>query len=207
MQSKKYFDEVAKEWDKMRESFFSETVREKALYLADVKKGKTAADIGAGTGFITEGLIKKGLKVIAVDQSEKMLKEMRKKFIGFKDIYYSVGDAKKLPILEEKIDYIFANMYLHHADSPLEAIKEMVRILKPKGKLIITDLNKHNFEFLRTEHNDQWLGFKQEDIKKWFLKAKLKNVFIDFVDYCCAKSSCDDEGAKISIFVAFGEKK
>ena len=44
------------------------------------QKGKIAADIGAGTGFITEGLIRKGLKVIAVDQSEMILAEMKKKF-------------------------------------------------------------------------------------------------------------------------------
>jgi len=42
------------------------------------ERGKTAADIGAGTGFITEGLIHNGLKVIAVDHSEAMLEEMRK---------------------------------------------------------------------------------------------------------------------------------
>ena len=79
MNSRKYFDEVAHQWDNMQQSFFSEDVREKAFSVAGVKKGKIAADIGAGSGFITEGLIGKGLKVIAVDQSEAMLAEMRNK--------------------------------------------------------------------------------------------------------------------------------
>lgn len=50
----------------MRETFFSEAVREKSISIAGVQPGKLAADIGAGTDFITEGLIQKGLRVIAV---------------------------------------------------------------------------------------------------------------------------------------------
>lgn len=55
--SKNYFDNVAGNWDKMQNSFFSEKVRDSAIALACLKQGKVAADIGAGTGFITEALI------------------------------------------------------------------------------------------------------------------------------------------------------
>lgn len=62
MSYKDYFDEVAPQCNKLRETFFSGALREKAIFAADVQPGKIAADIGAGTGFITEGLIKKGLR-------------------------------------------------------------------------------------------------------------------------------------------------
>jgi len=133
----------------MREGFFSEAVKNKAFSTAGVQKGKIAADIGAGTGFITEGLIRNGLKVIAVDQSEAMLAEMRIKFARVEGIDYRLGEAEKLPIPDKAVDYTFANMYLHHVELPLKAIKEMVRILKPGGKLVITDMDEHTFEFLR----------------------------------------------------------
>ncbi len=179
MSSKQYFDEVASQWDVMRQSFFSEAVREKAISAAKAKAGKAAADIGAGTGFITEGLVQKGLKVIAVDQSEEMLKEMKNKFRGVSTIDYRVGTAEKLPIDDNAVDYAFANMFLHHVDNPLVAIKEMRRVLKPGGKLVITDMDEHQFEFLRTEQHDRWLGFKREDVKRWFLEAELKDVVVD----------------------------
>ena len=54
MNSKKYFEQVAQQWDAMRQSFFSENVREVAYATANVQAGKVAADIGAGTGFITQ---------------------------------------------------------------------------------------------------------------------------------------------------------
>lgn len=207
MSSKKYFDRVAHQWDKMQESFFSEAVRNKAFSIASVQEGKIAADIGAGTGFITGGLVEKGLRVIAVDKSEAMLAEMRKKFAGVEGIDYRHGEAEKLPIPDGAVDYAFANMYLHHVEFPLMAIKEMVRILKPGGKLVITDMDEHTFEFLKEEQHDRWMGFKREDIEQWFEEAGLKNVIVDCTDEsCCAQSSCGEEVARVSIFVASGKK-
>jgi ubiquinone/menaquinone biosynthesis C-methylase UbiE len=60
MSSKQYFEQVATQWDKMRQNFFSENVREVALAVANIQAGAVAADLGAGTGFISEGLVKKG---------------------------------------------------------------------------------------------------------------------------------------------------
>lgn len=207
MSSENYFDNVAKEWDRMRESFFSEAVRNKAFSTADVQEGRVASDLGAGSGFITEGLLRKGLKVIAVDQSKAMISVMKEKFSDAEGIDFRVGDSKRLPIADEAVDYTFANMYLHHVESPLDAIKEMARILRPAGKLVITDLDEHAFEFLRVEHHDRWMGFKREDIKKWLTEAGLKNVYVDCVgENCCAQSSCGSASASVSIFVASGEK-
>ncbi|MGH7463173.1 MAG: class I SAM-dependent methyltransferase, partial [Longimicrobiales bacterium] len=101
----------------------------------------------------------------------------------------------------------FANMYLHHVESPSGAIREMARILKPSGKLVITDLDEHTFEFLRTEHHDRWMGFKREDVERWFVEAGLQGVEVEGVDDVCrAESCCGDQFANISIFVACGRK-
>lgn len=207
MSSEEYFEKVADQWDQMRRSFFSDKVREVALASASVQPGELAADIGAGTGFITEGLIQKGLKVIAVDQSKAMLEEMKKKFERFDTIEYRIGQFNNLPIQDESVDYIFANMYLHHVDLPLVAIEEMVRVLKTGGKVVITDMDEHKLESLRKEQHDRWLGFKREDIKQWFKEAGLKNVKVDCVgEDCCADSDEGSEKASVSLFVAYGEK-
>jgi len=207
MSSKNYFEKVANQWDQMRKSFFSNRVLEAALASANVQPGKLAADIGAGTGFITEGLIQNGLKVIAVDQSKAMLEEMKKKFALFDTVEYRIGQFNNLPIQDETVDYIFANMYLHHVDLPQVAIEEMVRTLKPGGKVVVTDMDEHEFEFLRKEQHDRWPGFKREDIERWFKEAGLKNVKVDCVgEDCCADSDEGREKASVSIFVACGEK-
>jgi len=207
MSSKQYFEQVANQWDQMRQNFFSEKVREMAYVAANVQAGKLAADIGAGTGFIVEGLVQKGLRVIAIDQSEAMIEEMKRKYKALDVVDCRIGESENLPIENGTVDYVFSNMYLHHVESPPRAIEEIVRVLKKGGKIVITDLDEHEYEFLRTEQHDRWMGFKREDIKRWFIEAGLSNVKIDCVgENCCADSSCGSEIARISIFIASGEK-
>jgi ubiquinone/menaquinone biosynthesis C-methylase UbiE len=160
MNSRAYFDHVATNWEQMRSDCFSETVREKAFKVAVVLPGRIATALGAGSGFITEGLIQRGVRVIAVDQSSAMLAEMKKRLGALAEVAYCVGDAEAVPIRECSVDYVFANMYLHHVENPLVAEREAVRILRPAGKLVITDLDEHDFKFLREEQHDRWLGFK-----------------------------------------------
>jgi ubiquinone/menaquinone biosynthesis C-methylase UbiE len=207
MESKGYFDEVASRWDEMRQAFFSDGVREKAYAAAELEEGMEAADLGAGTGFITEGLLRYRLKrIIAVDQSESMLAEIERKF-DRPEVECRQGTADHLPLADEAIDRAFANMYLHHVPNPAAAIKEMARILRPGGCLVITDLDEHTYEFLRTEQYDIWLGFKREDITRWLQEAGLKNVVVDCVgENCCSPSNCGCAEAQVSIFIARGDK-
>ena len=107
MSSKDYFEKVAGKWDQMREGYFTEKVRKVAVAKANIQAGTWAADIGAGTGFITEELIRNGLRVIAVDQSEAMLEVMKKKFGRLSTVEYRLGEFNNLPIQNETVDYIF----------------------------------------------------------------------------------------------------
>jgi len=207
MNGKRYFDTVANHWDAMQEGFFSKYIREKAFDIAHLEKGKLAADIGAGTGYITEGLIERGLRMIAIDQSETMLDVLKTKLPFPHRIDCRVGKAENLPVEDNLVDFVFANMYLHHVEDPFMAIKEMVRILKPGGNLVITDMDEHDFSFLMIEHRDRRMGFKREDIERWLKEAGLEEVKLDCVgENCCAKSDDGSLSASISVFVAFGKK-
>jgi ubiquinone/menaquinone biosynthesis C-methylase UbiE len=104
MGSKVYFDTVAGEWGEMRNAFFSEIIREKAFGAANLEAGKLATGIGAGAGFISRALAARGVKVIAVDQSEAMLLELRKKYSQPGEIDCRPGDAEQLPIENASVD-------------------------------------------------------------------------------------------------------
>ncbi len=91
------------------------------------------------------------------------------------------------------VDYVFANMCLHK--------KGMGRILKPRGKLVIKDLD---------EHHDRWMGFKREDIRKWFKEMGIKEIGVGCAgENCCAQSCGGGEYASVSIFIfiALGQKR
>jgi ubiquinone/menaquinone biosynthesis C-methylase UbiE len=207
MSSRKFFDQVAGQWDTMRTNFYSERVREKAFEVAGVRPGQLAADVGAGTGFITEGLLRMNVRVIAIDRSEAMLAAMKEKFHGSGEIDYYCGEAGRLPLPDERVEHVFANMYLHHVESPAAAIEEMASLLKPQGKLIVTDVFEHEFEFLKREHHDRWLGFRKEDLREWLRLAGLKNISVSSInEECRVRSNDGTEQAVMDIFVAAGEK-
>ncbi len=206
MSSQDYFDDVAENWDAMRESFFPDEVRDVALATAGVRAGEVAGDVGAGSGFITQALLRAGASVIAVDPSEAMLEVMKQKF-GSQAAAYRQGSAEALPIPDGALDHVFANMALHHVEHPEQAIHEMARTLKPGGKLVITDLDEHHFTFLAEEHHDRWMGFKRGDVQHWFEQAGLKQVSVKGIgSECCADSSCGTQRAEVSIFIALGIK-
>jgi ubiquinone/menaquinone biosynthesis C-methylase UbiE len=204
--SKEYFDNIGATWDRMREGFFSERVRERAFRIAEIEPGHAALDLGAGTGFITSGLLDRGLRVVAVDQSPAMLEALRAKFPDADSLDCRRGDAEHVPVDDVSVDYCFANMCLHHVERPPRAINEMVRILKPGGKVVVTDLDSHDHDFLRTEHRDRWMGFDRDEIRRWFREAGLDGVSVEGIDEECCTTERDGTPASISIFLALGTK-
>jgi ubiquinone/menaquinone biosynthesis C-methylase UbiE len=191
----------------MRQTYFSERVRDLALSEARVQRGKLAADVGAGTGFITTGLIAHGLKVLAIDESLPMLQVLKNKTPGVADLCLCIGSAERLPVRKCAVDYVFANMCLHHVSHPAAAIAEMTRILNKEATLIITDLDAHTFEFLTEERTDRWMGFKKSDIRVWFAQAGLKDIRVsDTGQRAHVPSDSTDACADIGIFMARGKK-
>jgi len=203
--TREYFESVADKWDEMRRSFFGEGVRNAAIAAADINSSSVVADVGVGTGFIAERALAAGAHVIGVDSSERMLAQAQKRFADQR-FETRVGDVESLPLRTAEVDVVFANMVLHHAPDPHLAIREMSRVLKPGGKLVITDADTHTHEWLRTEQHDRWLGFERTDIARWFRDAGLVNVTVaDTSELCCPTSECGTKAA-ITIFLAKGIK-
>lgn len=202
MASSEYFATVAEHWDELRAGFFPESVRVKALAAAGVQAGRTAADLGAGTGFVTQALLDAGLTVFAVDQSPAMLAELRARFPAAdqeRRLHALEGAAERLPLPDASVDCAFANMLLHHANDPARAIAEMARILKPGGRLVITDLDQHDRRELLDEQHDRWPGFARGDVARWLEAAGLDAVAVDACgERCCADTGCADSACSVS---------
>lgn len=212
MGCKGYFDAVAGNWDTLRAGFFSEAVREAACARAPLAPGQTVADVGAGTGFVTEALVAHGVTVMALDANAAMLDVLRAKPFaaggpGLPPVDCRVCEGSALPLPDGAVDHAFANMYLHHVDAPGAALREMTRIVRPGGKVVLTDLDQHDNTFLLQEHHDRWPGFRRGDVARWLREAGLRDVRVeDAGGTCCATSACGCGSASISIFVASGTR-
>ena len=205
-QSKTYFAEVAQDWDGIRSGFFTEAMRDAAIARAALPENALVADVGTGTGFVLRGLLAQAGELTGFDHSPEMLAVARSNFAGLLNVRFQLAEGQHLPAEDNYFDAVFANMYLHHAPDPQAAISEMARILKPGGKLLITDLDTHLEAWMREAMADRWLGFQREDVRRWYAAAGLHKIDVD-----CAQGSCDctgpqQEDISLSIFVAIGEK-
>lgn len=209
--SAKYFNQVADQWDNLRSGYFTEEVRKTAIAKAKLQSNMIVADVGAGTGFMAAGLAPVVDHIYVVDGSAAMIEIAQRNLANFDNISYQVSNGHILPIENNSIDVAFANMYLHHCPDPLGAIREMVRILKPDGRLVITDLDAHTYTWMKEEMADEWMGFERSQIKDWFKEAGLTDIDVDCTGQtCCAETSNNcitneqERQAKISVFVATG---
>lgn len=136
------------------------------------------ADLGAGEGTFSQLLARRSKKVIAVDNSEKMVEygqELAAKH-GIKNLEYRKGDLEDVPIRDAAVDLAFFSQALHHAQHPDRAVTEAWRILKPGGRIVVLDLLRHNHEEARELYADLWLGFTEVEVTRFLRQAGFKNI-------------------------------
>ncbi|MCH2411322.1 methyltransferase domain-containing protein, partial [Myxococcota bacterium] len=175
--SRSFFDSVGGDWDQLRKVLKDDLLRAKAIEQL-VPRNLTVADIGTGTGILAIQLLTLNAKVIAVDRSISMLEAARESLPtnALKRIDLRRGDASQLPIENNSVDAAFAHMVLHYLARPLDAVREMARITKPGGKVIIVDFISHNEEWMREELHMLWLGFDPKELKQMLKAAGLTDV-------------------------------
>ena len=96
--SQAYFDRIAGEWDSLRANMFGEEVRAAALEHAALHSDAVALDLGAGTGFIAEGLAPLVRHVHVVDSSPEMLAIARQNLAAFQNIEFHEADGSEIPL-------------------------------------------------------------------------------------------------------------
>jgi len=126
-----YYDTVA---------IFISRIRNKVVDFTNARNGSRILDVGTGTGKQAFAFAKKGYDVIGVDLSEDMLNVAYKKN-KYGNVKFEVADATNLPFEDNSFDVSCVSFALHDMPSTIreKALKEMARVTKPKGMLVIVD--------------------------------------------------------------------
>ncbi len=128
-------------------------VESRLLESLDYYEGKPARvlDIGCGTGRGTVLLKKRwhGAEVIALDLALPMLRRARK-HAGWRRAFARIcADAQALPLPDRSMDVVYSNLCLQWCDAPRPFFREMARVLKPGGFVVVSSLGPDTLHELR----------------------------------------------------------
>jgi ArsR family transcriptional regulator len=122
------------------------------------------ADLGCGTGTVSEALAPFVSRVIGIDSSPPMLQLAEERLRRFDNVTLRTGELEALPIDDDHVDVATLILVLHHLDRPELAIREAARCLRPGGTILIVDMLPHDRTEYRMERGHVWLGFSEQSI-------------------------------------------
>jgi ubiquinone/menaquinone biosynthesis C-methylase UbiE/DNA-binding transcriptional ArsR family regulator len=136
------------------------------------------ADMGAGEGTLAQLLARTAKKVIAIDNSRKMVEfgSALAREHGFKNIEYRHGDVEAPPVEPESVDLVVFSQVLHHVPNPPRALEAANKALKTGGRVVILDLASHKFEQARELYAHAWLGFVEIELHQMLRKAGFSKI-------------------------------
>lgn len=134
-----YFESIGENFDKWMSNY---DVHRRVLlirkYIGSRGKGKSCIEIGCGTGKISRAVVDLVGELTVSDISEKLASKVGKEM----GVSWTCQDACSLELPDNSYDIVISSECIEHVPNPQKALKEMARILKPGGFLVVTTPNK-----------------------------------------------------------------
>lgn len=175
LKTRQFFNAIAEDWDALNNEVLGDFDLAAAVCQALPSDCGLAVDLGCGTGSVLERMLPRTEGVIGVDGSPRMLELARRRFPAKctreGNVSLRIGELDHLPLRDGEAHFACINLVLHHLSSPAAALREIRRILKPGGLLLVTDFDKHDDEHMRNDYGDRWLGFDAATLRELLQEA------------------------------------
>ncbi len=178
------YSKLAPEYDK-RWSFYTTATLRETLKRLEIKPTDRLLDIGCGTGSLLKAISTHYplVRMVGVDLSIEMLKAAFNKQI--KRCSFIAGQVQRLPFHSKSFDIIVSCNAFHYWRRPEECLSEIARVLKPQGKIVITDWCDDYIAckicdlFLRMFNRAHFKTYGQDTCERLLQNAGYGNIQVD----------------------------
>jgi ubiquinone/menaquinone biosynthesis C-methylase UbiE len=120
-----------------------------------LRRDLSVLDVAAGTGLLSQTVAPKVKRVVALDVTPEMIAQGRKQIHrrGLLNISFILGRAEALPFLAGTFDLVMTRFSFHHFRGPEAVLKEMIRVCRPGGNVVVVDLLAPADHKLRARYN------------------------------------------------------
>lgn len=169
---------------KQEYGFDTVEVRKECLRLAGKIKGNNILDIATGSGWMAIVLGKSGYKVTSIDINKEAIKRAKERAVDEgliidENISFKIADAQNLPFNNNTFDAVFSFDSMHHMPECDKVIKELSRVCKPGGVIIISDLNEKGLDAVRSVVKRGGEDHYENECIVDFIGGLLKKYFSD----------------------------
>jgi len=147
MDYKKHQEKIVQQFSQQAKGYTSIAAHRDALgqlvQIAEVKEDDTVLDVACGSGNVACEFAKHVSHVTGIDITEGMLEEARAQqdSLGLDNISWDKGDVLPLPYKNDRFSIVISRFGFHHFLSPEEVTKEMLRVCKTGGRVMIVDVS------------------------------------------------------------------
>lgn len=172
-------DPLIKDWLKKEDNYLKE----------NVKKGAVVLDVGCGFGRNIKAIVNIAGKIVGIDNNKPLCRKIAKKLSIFKNVEFFCENAEKMHFSDNTFDYVICmgNTFGDLAQNKLKILKEMKRVVKKDGKIIISVYSEKALGIRQKEYNRVGIKIKKISngtiytsnhlILEQFDKKKLQDIF------------------------------
>ena len=133
------------------------------LAFAGVRAGQVVLDIGSGAGIdclIAAEKVGPTGKVIGLDMTPEMIERARRNAIeaGATNVEFRLGEAEKMRVEDGSVDWLISNCVINLSPDKPAVFREIARVLKPEGRISISDIVAQDLPSAIRESRDAWTG-------------------------------------------------
>ncbi len=171
-----FYKYLSKVYDTINPFIWNDEMRDEALSLLDIPEGARVLDVGCGTGFATEGLLRYTDNVHGLDQSIHQMQKAFEKFGTHDRVRFYRGDAERLPFEDNSFDVVWSSGSIEYWPNPVDALEEFRRVVKPGNKVLVVGPDYPRSSAMQAVADSIMLFYDADEADRMFEEAGFVDI-------------------------------